>query len=596
MLKKTLIFVIITISLHLARDAYSNEETWYASDGNGEIEGTLIVSQSSGSHITINNKEFGRIVFRKCILTTDDQKFIESYIEAKNKIENANRTARLNASKYTIPRQGFVVTDFEGIDDRGAFGKVIDVHSRYIENRPTRYYIYLCNCATKRINGDYYLGGDLYWSGSIKDTKGNDYRKYCSTKSEAIKSWSEQLLMGNYNLPEKPTPQEFGSYDSAGLTNAGYGTGFAVTDKGHIITNAHVVDDSNIFFVHIKDEAYTAKVLGKDTNNDIALLKIDRTLEPLYIDNNINQGIGSDVFVVGYPNIDLQGRNTKVTKGIINSKSGFRDDPTSYQVSVEIQPGNSGSPMLDKDYNVIGVITSSLNDIVALKLSGSLPQNVNFSLKSDYIHAFLKNYPDAYKLVKEVKKPLFSKSIEDVANDSVYIIETSKTENTKLSNRTVRDSNKPSSKVLAEFADHGISIPENILFSDREKLRNEFNKKAENKKQVEQYYVNLKAKALAVHQELTLLGQKVKTNLSLTEVRNIMGRPPTVIYVNFKLYEEYGDALYVEYYPLKNNMPTNTKIKSTTPVHNRKHKIVGYKPTEEALKYVQWVVDSVKRN
>ena len=590
MLNKILIIVIINIALNLAHDAYSKEEIWYASDGSGEIEGELI--ESSGSHVTIDNKEFGRIIFRKCILTADDQKFIDSYIEAKSNVENANRTARLNASQHTIPRQGFIVTDFQGLDNRGAFGKVLNVHSRRIENKPTRYYIYLCNCATKAISGGYYLGGNLYWSGWIKDTEGSTYRKYCSTKSEAIKSWNEQLLMGNHQLPEKPTPNRLGPYDSVGLTNTGYGTGFAVTDKGHIITNAHVIDGSNAISVRIKNAIYAAQVLGKDTNNDIALLKVDRALKPLYINDTINQSVGSDVYVVGYPNIDLQGKNAKVTKGIINSKSGFRDDPTSYQVSVEIQPGNSGSPMLDGDYSVIGVITSSLNDIAALKLSGSLPQNVNFSLKSGYVHTFIKNYPNVYKAVKDVNKPLLKKSIEDIINNSVYIIETAKTKNTNFNNKNINDAINPSNEILADFVDHDISLPENILFSTREKLRGEFNRITEKKKQV-------KAKELARHQELALRGRNVKTNLTLAEVRNIMGRPPTVIYVSYlggKLHEEYGDALHIQYYPLVNNMPANTKIESATPVYNRMHKTIGYIPSKAALEHSHWVVDSVKRN
>ena len=55
------------------------------------------------------------------------------------------------------------------------------------------------------------------------------------------------------------------------------------------------------------------------------------------------------------------------------------------QIDASIQPGNSGSPLLNKKGDAIGVVTSTLNSIVTLRASGSLPQNVNFAVKSDYI-------------------------------------------------------------------------------------------------------------------------------------------------------------------------------------------------------------------
>ena len=62
-----------------------------------------------------------------------------------------------------------------------------------------------------------------------------------------------------------------------------------------------------------------------------------------------------------------------------------------YQVDVPIQPGNSGGPLLNKKGEVAGVITSTLNQITALRLTGSLPQNVNFAVKTDYLLPLIKS-------------------------------------------------------------------------------------------------------------------------------------------------------------------------------------------------------------
>ena len=76
--------------------------------------------------------------------------------------------------------------------------------------------------------------------------------------------------------------------------------------------------------------------------------------------------------------------NPKATDGTINALSGFRDDPTHFQMSVPIQPGNSGGPLIDLEGNVIGLTTATINALNRIEEKNYVPQNVNYSVKIEH--------------------------------------------------------------------------------------------------------------------------------------------------------------------------------------------------------------------
>lgn len=99
---------------------------------------------------------------------------------------------------------------------------------------------------------------------------------------------------------------------------------------------------------------------------------------------------------LGYPLVALQGQSQKASFGRVNSLSGIQDDIRFIQIDVPVQPGNSGGPLLDNEGNVVGVVTATLNQLVTLRESGTLPQNVNYAVKSDYVIPLL---PDSKEVV-----------------------------------------------------------------------------------------------------------------------------------------------------------------------------------------------------
>jgi TPR repeat protein len=172
----------------------------------------------------------------------------------------------------------------------------------------------------------------------------------------------------------------------------GSGTGVFLTDDGLILTASHVVHDSTRVVVNTQQGLKTARVVKLDNANDLALLKCEGSFQAAQIKSSSGIKLGQSVFTIGFPNIQFQGFSPKMTKGEINSLSGFQDDPCHWQISVPVQPGNSGGPLFDEAGNVVGVVLAKLNAMKMAKITGDLPQNVNYAVKSSYVLPLLEPY------------------------------------------------------------------------------------------------------------------------------------------------------------------------------------------------------------
>ena len=178
-------------------------------------------------------------------------------------------------------------------------------------------------------------------------------------------------------------------------TPAKTGTGFFVNGAGLLVTNWHVVENATeISVTNFQQKKYTAQLVAKDPACDLAVLKLSARTKhwlPIQPASSVVRK-GTEVLTVGFPRVDLQGSESKVTTGIVSSLTGAINDPRSFQISVPVQPGNSGGPLVTHDGAVIGVISSKLN---AGRLSPAevLPENVNYAVKSGCLVSLLKTLP-----------------------------------------------------------------------------------------------------------------------------------------------------------------------------------------------------------
>ncbi len=209
---------------------------------------------------------------------------------------------------------------------------------------------------------------------------------------------------------------EAGTRQEAALDCKASGTGFFVTSDGYIITASHVIHDATRVEINTKTGKVRAKIIRTDPANDIAILKVEGQFAAVPLENSKTVKLGDVITTIGFPNPGIQGFSPKLTKGEISSLFGIQDDPRHFQIGAPIQPGNSGGPLLNTKGNAIGTLVTRLSDKITLKLTGMLPQNVNYALKSSYVLAMVEALPD---IADKLPKPHNGvRSTTDIVKDS----------------------------------------------------------------------------------------------------------------------------------------------------------------------------------
>jgi len=179
------------------------------------------------------------------------------------------------------------------------------------------------------------------------------------------------------------------------------GSGFFITEDGFFITNGHVIKDAAQIRLVTGAGLISAKLIKVDWANDLALLKAEGKFATLRVAASRSMKLGATVVTVGFPNIGLQGFAPKFARGEIGSLSGPQDDARYFQISVPVQPGNSGGALVDERGNVVGVVSATLSAKAALMTSGALPQNVSYAVKSSFLLGFLESAPEVAAKLKE---------------------------------------------------------------------------------------------------------------------------------------------------------------------------------------------------
>ena len=229
---------------------------------------------------------------------------------------------------------------------------------------------------------------------SAKEEKGGD--------SLSLNNIFKQVENSVVQITRKVPPPSSISPPSPESENAtALGSGFVYDNKGHIITNNHVVGNAKIVDVTLVDgNRYTANVIGTDIFNDIAVIEIVENLtqqspppQPLMIGNSSELEVGEQVIAIGNP-FGLVGT---MTTGIVSQTGQTIEDPESglsipnaIQTDALINPGNSGGPLLNMNGQVIGMNTAGISGIGLAIPSNAITRIVPALIeKGNYTHPWL---------------------------------------------------------------------------------------------------------------------------------------------------------------------------------------------------------------
>jgi S1-C subfamily serine protease len=221
----------------------------------------------------------------------------------------------------------------------------------------------------------------------------------------------------------RPTSETTEGLTEKGLEIQGTGSGFIVGRNGLIITAWHVIEGADKIAVEYQGELYPAECVTGDKNLDIAVLRVKHEFVTcLKIVSSESATVSEKVFTVGFPNVEIQGTEPKYTEGVINAKSGVGGLVKYFQISVPIQPGNSGGALVNAKGEVVGMVTAKLNELYTLDKTGSIPQNVNYALKSSFILPYLENFRKEIKQAENKSDEASTNVVKQAIDAAVLIV------------------------------------------------------------------------------------------------------------------------------------------------------------------------------
>jgi len=185
-----------------------------------------------------------------------------------------------------------------------------------------------------------------------------------NTVDEIYKDDGDGVAFIASTIPAEESTESFNPFIEPESQGGGTatGSGIVIDDKGHILTNNHVIEGADKIEVKIgeSDHQYTAKVVGADPASDLALIQVEapsKELDPLTLGDSDAMEVGDPVVAIGNP----FGLDRTVTSGIVSAlqrqiqaPNGFSIDNV-IQTDAAINPGNSGGPLINGNGEVIGI-------------------------------------------------------------------------------------------------------------------------------------------------------------------------------------------------------------------------------------------------
>ncbi len=216
-----------------------------------------------------------------------------------------------------------------------------------------------------------------------------------------------------------PAPQVAQARPNQNARRVSSGTGFVVAPD-RVLTNHHVVDGCDRIIARTPDGRWLAAVppAQVDARLDLALLNIPGNPGPaLAFRGAPAVRRGESVVAYGFPLAGLLSADPKLTRGEVNALAGLGNDQNNFQISAEVQPGNSGGPLLDMQGHVVGVVVAKLDSRRVQNVD-----NVNFAVKGETAQGFLRRANLAFRTAESRGTDRSAADVGDIANRSTLMI------------------------------------------------------------------------------------------------------------------------------------------------------------------------------
>ncbi len=339
----------------------------------------------------------------------------------------------------------------------------------------------------KRVNGNgnYEI---LSFNNSIKDAR----KSVVNISTKKVVRNSENPISQMFADPffREFFGQGFGNNFKQDRIQKSLGSGVILSNDGYIVTNAHVVENSDEIIVSINDEEHTAKLIGVDKDSDLAVVKVEaKNLSPIKVGSSKNLLIGDVVFAIGNP----FGVGQTVTQGIVSAlnknKVGINRYENFIQTDASINPGNSGGALIDSRGALIGINSAILtrsggNNGVGFAIPVSMVKNIVTKLVEDgkVTRGFLgvsidnlsKELKDVYKhkegaLILDISKDTPAYKYNLKRGDLVYAVNDRNIKDAQEFSQVI-GSFKPNEKVTLKVERNKKDISIDIVLGSRDSL------------------------------------------------------------------------------------------------------------------------------
>jgi S1-C subfamily serine protease len=295
-------------------------------------------------------------------------------------------------------------------------GDLVDIEGSYEELRGTAHQ----RGATRIEEPSWVEQDDRKWLLFTFECGSGNERQLMSTYVGASSNWGVRFALYDTTPPFDQDREQFKQIfetfsfppsegkPSAGSKQSGtFGTGFFVSPDGYLVTCFHVIENASAIEVMTAKGALPARVVAANATTDLALLKVDSNEVPLPIADSSDARLGSWVATVGYPNVELQGVEPKFAQGEIASLAGLMDDPSEFQISIPLQSGLSGAPVVNRRGQVVGVATRRLSP-------DEDSPSLGYATKSVFVHSLIEQ---AGENVRLISGPFDRMPTEDIAEE-----------------------------------------------------------------------------------------------------------------------------------------------------------------------------------